>query len=85
LALWYNQEMQIMTVLGLLLLIVGLSLSVLSFKYFQKRDKANGQLEEISEQILFGVGGSKFQLILLASFILIFTGLTLLDAWRYLN
>ena len=77
--------MQIMTVLGLLLLIVGLSLSVLSFKYFQKRDKANGQLEEISEQILFGVGGSKFQLILLASFILIFTGLTLLDAWRYLN
>lgn len=83
--LWYNQEMQITTVLGILLLIAGLLFGVLSLKYFQKRDKANGQLEEISEQILFGVGGSKFQLILLSSFVLIFTGLTLLDAWRYLN
>lgn len=77
--------MQITTVLGLLLLIVGLLFGVFSLKYFQKRDKANGQLEEISEQILFGFGGSKFQLILLASFVLIFTGLTLLDAWRYLK
>lgn len=75
--------MSLKAVIGCFFILMAIFLLLISFKYFEKKEKNEDQLEDTSEMMLFGLGGGKFQLILFTALSTLFVGLTLLDVWSY--